>query len=205
MNAWMLRPRPHHIYRMQEFQQQNMVAIGWVGTGDLTGMPRETLRQKLQRPPYQLQGMSLGGACAMIDAFVNQMQIGDLILMPDGEDIYFAEITGDYRYHAEADDDRIGCPHQRTVMWLERTTRGKLPAGLRSALKAPRTVTNLTEYLADIEAFAHGNTEGNHSVQEVSVSYPLRPDYNISFAVPTDMTPTEAERLSIFVKSLYFA
>lgn len=42
--------------------------------------------------PYELNGLKLGNAYATVDLFINRMEIGDFILVPDGDNIYFCEI-----------------------------------------------------------------------------------------------------------------
>ena len=60
--AWLIRPRPHEIYRMPEFKTKNIVAIGWPGIGDITGMSREDLKQTLADAPYPRRGPARGKA-----------------------------------------------------------------------------------------------------------------------------------------------
>ena len=62
------------------------------------------------------------------------MQKGDLLLVPDGEDIFFAEVTGDYTFSAALCSE--GYPHQRKVKWLKNVSRSDLSMALRSSLKA---------------------------------------------------------------------
>ena len=47
--AWVVRPYPHNIYRMQEFLDENMIAIGWPGIGDLSAViNREDFKEVLK-------------------------------------------------------------------------------------------------------------------------------------------------------------
>ena len=43
--AWLVRPYPSNINRINEFQTENIVAIGWPGIGDLTGKPDKTSKK----------------------------------------------------------------------------------------------------------------------------------------------------------------
>lgn len=87
-NAWLIRPVPHGIPRVTEFKEKGIIAVGWPCIGNLKGKSREDLKHLLSLPPYSLTGLALGNAYATIDIFVNQMEVGDLLLMPNGEDIY---------------------------------------------------------------------------------------------------------------------
>jgi len=205
--AWLIRPRPHGIYRMNEFKAQNIVAIGWPGIGDLTGQSREELKHRLSLPPYDLSGLALGNAYATIDIVVNQMQPGDLVLAADGDDIYLGRISGGYRFDPSVDNDAGGYPHQRPVEWFPvNLSRNALSRDLRCALRVHRTAANLSHHYAEIEALSRGEQYQplEDPGQTVEVSYPLRPDFVIQFEIPNDITRNEAQRLSSYFASLYF-
>lgn len=204
MNAWLVRPIPHGTNRINEFRTQNIIAIGWPKIGDLTGLSREELKTLLNGPPYELDGLELGNAYATIDIFVNQMNIGDTVLVANGDDIYFAEITSDYQFDISVDPD--GFSHQRQVRWLSNTSRKELSKELRSSLKVHRTTANLSHHVDEIKALATGNPVSRvaQSVTTINVSYPLRSDFTVEFKIPADISKTEAERLSTYFRSLYF-
>jgi len=205
MNTWLVRPIPHGTNRINEFRAQNIIAIGWPNIGDLTGLSREDLKKLLAGPPYNLGGLELGNAYATIDIFVNQMNVGDIVLVANGEDIYFAEITSDYQFDSSVDPD--GYSHQRRVKWLSDTSRKVLSKELRSSLKVHRTTANLSHHVEEIKALATGSpvsARATLSTASIDVSYPLRSDFTVDFKIPADLSKTEAERLSTYFRSLYF-
>lgn len=125
--AWVVRPYPHHIYRMQEFLDENMIAIGWPGIGDLSDLiSREDFKEAL-RDPDSVTG-ELGQATGNLFRFVREIERADYVLVPDGDDVYFGRVISDYRYVAEMDDDEHGCPHQRNVNWFHE--KGPFPRRL---------------------------------------------------------------------------
>lgn len=207
-SAWLVRPFPHNIKRLDEFKKDGIIAIGWPGIGDLSQKSREGIKEILAGKPYRLKGLELGNAYATIDIFVNRMSVGDLVLIPDGADIYFAEITGDYYLDKTVDNDAAGYPHQRRIRWLADTSRQNLSMPLRSSLKVQRATANLSEHKEEIEALSRGEKyekKLNKDIpQAIAVSYPLRPDFMISFQIPSDITREEAQRLSDYLKTLYF-
>lgn len=206
--AWLIRAKPNFTDRHQEFLDNGIAAIGWPGIGDLTDKPGEELKRILAKPPYNFSGQTLGSTHATVDLFVNRMQIGDLILMPNGDDIHFGEIQSDYIYDPSKDNPNDGYPHQRKVVWSEKTAaRDQLSAELRGALKSPRMASQLSGHYAEVEALLTGRKNLFKSIDGTSfidVTYPLRPNLMLSFSVPTDMTETEAHRLGLFFSSLYF-
>lgn len=206
-NAWLIRPIPHSINRLSEFLNNGIIAVGWPCIGDLTGKSREELKDILSKPPYSYKGLSLGNTYATIDIFVNQMKVDDLLLMPNGDDIYFGKISSKYYLDASVDNNTDGYPHQRKAKWLTNISRKELSKELRSSLKVHRTTANLSHHFAEIDAISHNRkvpTTAPASQNTIDVSYPLRPNYNVTFSLPTDITSEEAKRLSTYFASLYF-
>lgn len=206
-NAWLIRPYPHNQSRLSEFLNEKIIAVGWPCIGDLKGKSREELKETLSGPPYNYKGLVLGNAYATIDIFVNQMNIGDLLLMPNGDDIYFGKIASDYYLDPSVDNDKDGYSHQRKAEWLKDTSRKELSNELRSSLKVHRTAANLSRHFAEIDARIHDRpipAAIPDSTETIDVSYPLRPNYNVSFSIPIDITSDEAKRLSAYFASLYF-
>ena len=203
--AWLVRPYPGEIKRLEEFKAKNIVAIGWPNIGNLSGKSREDLKELLSGAPYNYSGLSLGNAYATIDILVNRMAKGDYLLIPDGDDIYFAVVDSEYLFDKSVDNDVDGYPHQRRVKnFTASRLRSDLSKALRSSLKVHRTTADLSKHYDEIKALAEGGAFGA-GAEDVEVSYTLRPDYTISFSVPADLSKTEAKRLSMYLESLYFA
>ena len=205
-SAWLVRPLPDGNNRVHEFLENGIIAIGWPSIGDLAGKTRGELKHILSQPPYRLAGLELGNAHATIDIFVNQMNVGDWILMPNGEDIHFGEVKSGYRF--SEDTVKEGYPHLRSAKWLCSASRKDLSMALRSSLKVHRTTANLTHHIEEIQAFCNGGTLAEAIAarkETVAVTYPLRPDFNVSFKIPKDITSEEAKRLSRYLSTLYFA
>ena len=204
---WLLRPSPNNVLRINEFRSQNIIAIGWPALGDLEQLSREEIKHLMNQPPYSLNHYALGRAYATVDIFVNQMEIGDLVLVPNVDDIYFCRITSDYYFDASKAGNSEGYPHQRKVEWLNRCDRrNELSIELRSSLKAQSTAAHLDKHAAEIEALANGERHETvpGKAETVSVSYPLRPDFAVTFEIPNNITKEEAQRLSAYFASLYF-
>ena len=206
-STWLVRPYPHEQKRLTEFKKNNIVAIGWPLIGDLSGKSREDIKTILSKNPYNLSGLKLGNTYATFDIFVNKMRKGDIVLVPDGDDIYFGEITSDYYLENSVDNDVDGYPHQRKVKWLTDTSRKELSKALRSSLKVHRTTADLSHHFEEIYALANGavfvQTESTET-DTITVIYPLRSDFSLSFEIPSDITSDEAKRLSMYLETLYF-
>ena len=158
IKAYLVRPYPNGITRIDEFRKYGIIAIGWPGTGSLVGKTREELKTSLSGEPYNYSGLELGNAYATAEIFLSQMKIGDIVLVPNGDDIYFAEIISDYFMDSAVNDLDQGYCHQRKVRWLSDTSRRDLSKELRSSLRVHRATARLTKHIDEIHALAHGNT-----------------------------------------------
>lgn len=203
--AWLVRPFPDgETKRLDEFKAKDFVAIGWPNIGDLSGKSREDLKEILSGEPYNLSGVALGNAYATIDILVNRMEIGDYLLIPDNDEIYFAVVDSEYVFDPSVDNETDGYPHQRKVKsFTSSRLRTELSKALRSSLKVHRTTADLTKHYDEIKALAEGRSFSSDT-KDVEVSYTLRPNYTVTFSVPEDITRTEAKRLSMYLESLFF-
>ncbi len=142
--AWAVRPNPCHINRMHEFLAHGMVAIGWPGLGDLTGVDREEIRRRLEPQPYTRgDPRKIGRQSGELDRFVNEMTAGDFVVVPNGADIYVAEVVSDYIYRADQERPDDVYSHWRMVKYLNERrpfARGDLPDELARALRCQITV-----------------------------------------------------------------
>lgn len=208
MNAWLLRSNPHNKDRMQNFINEKIIAIGWPGLGDLTGLSKDNLKLKLLGSTTKYTNLELGNATSTLDIFVNLMQKDDYVLIPNNNNIYFAKINSDYKYEPAKDNDLEGYPHHRQIILLKGPiSRTTLPINLRKSLKVRRTTANFSHHLQTIQALAEGNPIKNIEIIEkkfVEFTYPIRIDVMAKICIPKDITKNEAFRLSEYVKTLYF-
>lgn len=159
--AWVVRPWPHGIDRMREFLDKNIVAIGWPMIGDLSDCTtREDIKRQLKRY-YEFSPRSLGQSAGNIFRFVREMEQGDYVVVPDGDN--FGCVNSSYMYIPEIDNEEEGYPHQRKVTWLHEKralTRGMLSGRLQKALKVRQTVCEIN--YDDVRDFVE-KTEGYKS------------------------------------------
>jgi hypothetical protein len=162
--AWIVRPRPHHINRFSQFLTGGLIATGWPGIGDLSGRSAEEIRRALRRTYRQYTPRKLGHAVGQLDRLVNQIRRGDFVVVPDPDAgaLYIGKVTGPYRFDQSRDNGAEGYPHHRPVRWLLGRTavvREELPRTVQQSLLAhqPITVTNesaIRQFVAEAEALA---------------------------------------------------
>ena len=141
----------------QEAYKGNFIGAGWLGDIDLTNKFPQNWREfnKKYIPLYQEKNpdktkVSAGLACAMLWTISKGIQLGDVVLCPNGQGSYYiGEVTGDYEYHKGQN-----LPHQRAVRWYTQTvTREGMSEPLRNSSGAIGTVSNITQYAQEIEGF----------------------------------------------------
>lgn len=205
-SAWLIRPFPDGKDSFSAFVANSMIAIGWSSyTSDLTFKDKKDIKNMLSSSSNKLDGLTLGIACATIDLFVNKMSEGDLLLMPYNEDIYLGTIKSGYFYNKSENSKLEGFPHQRIVVWNNHCLRKDLSPELRIYLKVHRTVANLSHYYEEILDLIKGvKIKRGSNSRIINLAYPLRTDFNVTFCLPKDTTKEEAQRLSDYIRTLYF-
>ncbi len=95
-----------------------------------------------------------GMACGTLWTVGRGMNIGDIVVCPDGEGYYhFAEITGNYYYQP----DGI-LPHRRPVRWYNQTiARADLHEDVRKTIGVVATIRDISGIGDEIEKFIGGS------------------------------------------------
>lgn len=145
VNAWIVRPRPHFILRLDEFLAGSVVAVGWPKIGDLTGRDHDGIRQLIQKHYSNDVPQRQAYASGQLNTFVNRMATGDYIVMPNSElaAVHFGVIESAYFCDPSKATDDEGWSHQRDVKWLlaqDAVPVSDLPEGLQGPLQAQQAV-----------------------------------------------------------------
>jgi restriction system protein len=97
--------------------------------------------------------ISAGLACGALWTVAKGIQVGDIVLCPDGTGTYrVGEVAGDYHY----EQDQI-LPHRRRVTWLPVSVeRSAMSDALRHSAGSIGTVSNVSTHAAEIEQLIGG-------------------------------------------------
>ncbi|MDR1546379.1 MAG: hypothetical protein LBU12_06655 [Deltaproteobacteria bacterium] len=162
-NLWVVRPEPNFVNRLDDFLRRGMVAVGWPATGDLGGcLDRAAMTERLLASYEHYSGelkSDLAVAAGVLDRFVNQIQPGDLALVPNGEDVYLSDVVGRYEFHPELGTDApdAGYPHWRRVTYRNEAQphcRIKdLPLGVRRSIDCRLSVFSVRSAAPALRAF----------------------------------------------------
>ena len=222
--AWLVRPKVGQDVFLNWFRKNGLIAFdipymdseGRSFEARLSSEPNfegktpEDIHRLLTQSPYNFDSNEAGAWKPQINYFLNEMSTYDLVLLPSDSTIFLASITGpgkDRRSRdkcpTDCDEMRYQPKYQRSVKWLASTSRNKLSNELRKALKLPRSIGDLSKFYEEIDALSRGQQYTPKADTRV-VSYWLRPDFEITYTIPVDMTDVEAERLSVAFRNTYF-
>jgi len=107
--------------------------------------------------------VSAGLACGMLHTICKGINIGDIVLCPDGKGAYFVgEVMETYRYVQGGI-----LPHRRRVKWYSKNIeRSRMSQPLRNSTGAANTVAYISQYEDEIKNLLDGI---NESAEDTSV------------------------------------
>lgn len=145
--AWLVRHKVAGRPRLDQWLESGYASIGWGRLGDVVGASREEIAARLQTAyPDQPAGWMRNSA-GNIDRFLNEMAIGDLVVTPEGQDIYVGIVDSAPSFVEGSEE-----AHRRTVEWAnpgDPIARGALSVRAYSKLRTLLTVTDVTEDLTE--------------------------------------------------------
>jgi restriction system protein len=138
----------------------NFIGAGFIHDRNLTQHLPDNWREfnkefipiYLEKHPDKTK-VAAGLACGMLWTVAKGMQVGDMVLCPDGKGNYYAgEVTGGYEY---AKGQTL--PHRRPVHWLSRTiSRDSMSEALRNSTGAIGTISDISKYSTEVESLLSG-------------------------------------------------
>lgn len=145
----------------EEAYKGNFIAAGFIKDRDLThhlpdnwrDFNKEFIPLFLEQNPGKAK-VSAGLACGMLWTVAKGIQIGDVVLCPNGQGVYYVgEVTGVYEYHKGQT-----LPHRRTVRWFLKTiTREEMSVPLKNSTGSIGTVSTISQYAEEIESLLAGS------------------------------------------------
>lgn len=101
----------------QKCKREGSIAIGWLPNNDLSNQTYEEIYSSLIKDSNNPESRPSNDANT-VNAFINEMQIGDIVLIyNDPKSIRdIGVVDGEYRYDS-SDPNRY--PHKRKVVWIE--------------------------------------------------------------------------------------
>lgn len=208
--AWILRGKPNEKDRETEFFENKFFATGWGGTGDISGLSRKKIYEALEsNSEYKnYNDNKKGMTAAILNYIANEIDVDDLVLMPNDKKIYVGKVSEAYSFNK--DEDKETYPHTIKVTWKKVILRDDLPIELRNSLRAWQTIANIDKHYNIVKKIFENDNINESELNLIEDTkylcgiYHLREDLDIPYKVPKDMTEKEAKRFGDFIKSLVF-
>lgn len=159
-----------------EAYKGNFIGGGWFPGVDLTNKLSENWRDfnKEMIPVYLKENpgkskIAAGLSCGFLWTIAKGIQIGDVVLCPNGEGSYFVgEVTTNYSYHQIKN-----FPHQRGVHWFPKMIeRSQMSQALQNSTGSIGTVSNITQYAEEIEKLVAGDRPPTIIATDESIENP---------------------------------
>ena len=167
-HAWMVRAGNDNELA-DVVQGENVVAIGWMKLGGVSGLTtREDVKQHYRDVYPEDSSGRVAVNAGQVYRFAQEIQEGDYALtyIKSSREILIGLVESSYQYLDDAYLDRY--PHVRHVKWLRKVSRDDFGPQARKSLGSPPTVFNLDDYLGQIHSLATGE-EPNVSEEEDEV------------------------------------
>jgi restriction system protein len=112
--------------------------------------------------------VAAGLACGALWTVSKGLQIGDVVLCPDGQGTYrVGEVLADYQYLA-----REILPHRRAVRWFAEIARAAMSDALKNSCGSIGTVSNISKYAAELDTLLSGHLSPQLIATDPSVEDP---------------------------------
>ena len=110
-----------------------------------------------------------GLQCGMTWTLAKGLQIGDIVLSPDGSGSYaVGEITSGYKYVPESE-----LQHQRDVKWYTgRIDRQAMSEALQNSTRSWLTMCDISQYADEIEALINGQAPAKITSTDTTIENP---------------------------------
>jgi restriction system protein len=168
-DAWMVRAGEHG-WRIEEFEKQSIVSIGWAEMGNLSSLNTwDEFRQAVARAYPADNKFKVGNAAGQLFRFARDIKVGDAIVTyhPSERHYLVGTVTGAYEYRPEASVEQ---PNQHAVQWRGRVPRDQLSVAARNTLGAISTLFSLpAEVMSEMEHLLSGEALPTPPVVEAIV------------------------------------
>jgi len=145
----------------EECYKSSFIAAGFIKNKDLTqhlpdnwrDFNKEFIKIFLEQNPTKTK-ISAGLACGMLWTIAKGVQIGDVVLCPDGKGNYYVgEVIGNYEYNKDHP-----LPHHRDVRWFSRNiSREEMSDQLKNSAGSIGTVSDISKYADELESLIAGS------------------------------------------------
>jgi restriction system protein len=177
---------------IEEAHKEEFVAIGWTELSDLTDLSDLDKIKKALVKQYSYTAVQLGMQAGQISRFLNEMQIGDIVLSRLEKNEYLiGEIKSGYYYE---ENNKSVCPykHRRKVFWHKKTLlKDDMSSNLIYGLGGLQTIFSLKKYANELDNLITGK----------EISPAEKPD-NIKDIILNGLLELDGKQFEEFIRDL---
>jgi len=155
----------------------NFIGADFLPNTDLTGqLPvdwtvfnRQFIPQVQEENPNKTKPAA-GHACGMLHTLCKGMEVGDVVVCPDGKGNYrFGTVTSEYSFV-----EGTNLPHRRRVDWHEVSiARSRMSEQLRRSTGSPITVSSISRHFEELESILNGKATTSLSSSDETNEIPI--------------------------------
>ena len=145
--AWIVRMKRDGRSAVAEGLDEGVTKVWWP-IDVPAGAELTAVREAMQASDPEQTAHAISNQAGNLHRFITKIRPGDVLLMPDGDDLYLGTVTGDAKYDG-------GVPEwSRPVDWLDTPlSRDEVSAALHSRLRSLLTVTEITPLLSELNRY----------------------------------------------------
>jgi len=151
--AWFIRGTEGNKSHVPDWLSGGFCAIGWLELGELPiDIDRASLVERLRVTYPDASDGTNRNSAGVILRFLQAMRVGDIVLAPNGPDLYVGVVDGPVEYRPAGTHS----PWRRAVDWANPETpiaRSDASASLYSKMRTLLTLTDISENLAELSAY----------------------------------------------------
>jgi MoxR-like ATPase len=154
-SAWIVRVKRDGRSEAQQALDRGDVRVFWELHVE-PGATFDEIKEAFTKADPELGTHSAGTQAGNLYRFVTRMQPGDIVLLPEGSDLYFGTVDGDASFDTERNE------WVRPVVWTNTDSpvdRSEVSPELYSRLRSLLTVTDITEMTDEVAGYVSDRVE----------------------------------------------
>lgn len=205
LNTFLVRSKIGEINFLDEFLLKNEIGVGYNSIGDLKNISKPYLIEQLKKDIEVDDGRKINTTLSFLWIFSKEMEIGDYVIVPDGDKLHVGKITSNYKYDKKEDNKIAQYCHKRSVKWLdEKINRQNLSNDFRQALQNRRSIGRLTQFTEELQVRLKNVNIKISSTSTLSLKIELNSEHIIKIkGLPSKLTNDELKLICAEIKKLY--
>lgn len=199
---WLLRAFPDRNDHYSVFKNEEIIGLGWANINDLSDNNLQNLDTLFESNGYPaVSPQSMGRRVGFFKRFIQEMKIGDYVLVPDGKgEISIAIIDSSYYYKRVTKD----LSHIRDVKWIKTIDFYELPKRIQQLLSNRLTMISLDKVSKELEVIIQDNNQLELQLSTEKVIIASNNNKDIKLRFNEEITKSELETFFNKILSNYF-